>query len=117
MGFKEGGIDIPLDESNQVIESEFHYIETWKAMEDLLQQGKVKSIGISNFNIEQTKEILDNCKIRPVCNQVEVNPYFQNRELVDFCHKENIRIVAYAPLRSTTYNPQQNWYGIILLKN
>lgn len=109
MGFKEGGDDIPLDENNQIIESGVHFTETWKAMEELVEQGKCKSIGISNFSIEQTKEILNMCKIRPVCNQVEVNPYFQNRELTDFSHKENIRIVAYAPLRSTTYTPQQNW--------
>lgn len=78
-------------------------------MEDLVDQGKVKSIGLSNFNIEQTKEILSICRIRPVCNQVEVNPYFQNEELAEFTQKENIMIVAYAPLRSTTYTPAQTW--------
>ena len=78
-------------------------------MEKLVESGKVKSIGISNFTIEQTKEILAMCKVRPVCNQVEVTPYFKNDELVAFCVKENIKIVAYASLRSTTYTPQQNW--------
>lgn len=80
-----------------------------QAMEELVKTGKVKSIGISNFTIEQTKEILSMCKIRPVCNQVEVNPYFQNSELTEFSQKENIAIVAYAPLRSTTYTPTQKW--------
>lgn len=98
-----------MDENNQVIPSNVHFTETWLVMEDLVRQGKCKSIGISNFSIEQTKEILAMCKIRPVCNQVEVNPYFQNRELVEFCHSQNIRIVAYGSLRSTTYTPQQNW--------
>ena len=49
-------------------------------MEELVTLGKAKSIGISNFNIEQIKEILKVCKIRPVCNQFEVNPLWQNEE-------------------------------------
>lgn len=79
------------------------------AMEDLVGQGKCQSIGISNFSIDQTKEILSMCKIRPVCNQIEVNPYFQNNELIEFCQSENIQIVAYGSLRSTTYSQLQNW--------
>ena len=79
-------------------------------MEELVRSGKVKSIGISNFSIEQTKEILSMCQIRPVCNQIEVNPYFRNEAVVDFCQKENIAIVAYAPLRSATYVPGKQWY-------
>lgn len=106
---KEGDDDIPIDEKNQIIASDVHYTETWLAMEELVHQAKCRSIGISNFSIEQTKEILAMSKIKPVCNQVEVNPYFQNKELVEFCHRENIRIVAYGSLRSTTYSPQQNW--------
>ena len=78
-------------------------------MEELVAAGKVKSIGISNFNIAQTKEILKICKIRPVCNQVEVNPYFRNEELAQFCQDKNIAIVAYAPLRSATYSPGKSW--------
>jgi diketogulonate reductase-like aldo/keto reductase len=60
-------------------------------------EGKIKSIGISNFNIEQTQEILDMCKIKPVCNQIEINPYCRNEELVDFCLKNHIIPVAYGP--------------------
>jgi diketogulonate reductase-like aldo/keto reductase len=78
-------------------------------MEELVESGKVKSIGLSNFNIDQTKEILSMCKIKPVCNQIEVNPYFRNEELTNFCQSENIAIVAYAPLRSATYKPGTSW--------
>lgn len=74
-------------------------------MEELVKLGKVKSIGISNFNIEQTKEVLKICTIRPVCNQFEVNPLWQNEELVNFCHSENIAVVAYAPLGA----PDRGW--------
>ena len=50
-------------------------------MEELVRLGKTKSIGVSNFNCEQIKEILKVCKIRPVCNQFEINPLWQNEEL------------------------------------
>lgn len=51
-------------------------------MEELVTLGKTKSIGVSNFNIEQIKEVLKVCKIRPVCNQFEINPLWQNEELI-----------------------------------
>ena len=76
-----------------------------KALEELVEQGKTKSIGLSNFNSQQIKDILSVCKIRPVCNQFEVNPYLQNDELVDFCQKENIVVVGYAPLGA----PDRAW--------
>ena len=69
-------------------------------MEDMVAKGKTKSIGLSNFNVQQMKDVLAACKIRPVCNQFEVNPNLHNNEWVDFCHKENITVVAYAPLGS-----------------
>ena len=67
-------------------------------MEDSVATGKTKSIGISNFNIKQTQDVLNMCKIKPVCNQVEAHPIFNNSELVDFCKKNDIQVVAYAPL-------------------
>ncbi len=60
--------------------------------------GKVKSIGLSNFNIEQVKDILNNCKIKPAVNQVEIHPYFQNDEVVEFCQKNDIQLIAYSPM-------------------
>ena len=67
-------------------------------MEELYRAGKVKSIGVSNFNIEQLKDVMANCSIKPVVNQVEVHPYFQNDELIEFCQKNDIVVTAYAPL-------------------
>jgi diketogulonate reductase-like aldo/keto reductase len=58
----------------------------------------VKSIGVSNFNIAQLQDVLDNCEIKPVNNQVELNPYLQSPKLVDFCQKNNIVVSAFAPI-------------------
>lgn len=67
-------------------------------MEELQKEGKIKNIGVSNFNTAQLKDILDNCEIKPVINQVEIHPYLQNDTLVDFCHKHNVAVSAYAPV-------------------
>ncbi|XP_055334890.1 1,5-anhydro-D-fructose reductase-like isoform X2 [Paramacrobiotus metropolitanus] len=92
MGYKEGRSSHPGSYSD------VDYLETWKALEDVVDSGKVRAIGISNFNVPQTKRILDHCRIRPLCNQIEVNVYLQNRALVDFCAKNHVAVVAYAPL-------------------
>lgn len=74
-------------------------------MEDLVKKGKVKSIGVSNFNIKQLQDVLDNCEIKPVCNQFEIHPFLQNDELVEFCIKNEIAVVAYAPFGA----PDRSW--------
>lgn len=105
MGFKEDSGDYPADANGKMIASDIHYLETYKAMEECVRNGKTKSIGVSNFNIKQLEEILANCQIKPVCNQIEVNPLFQNDTLVQFCQKNNIVVVAYAPLGA----PDRSW--------
>jgi diketogulonate reductase-like aldo/keto reductase len=51
-------------------------------MEELVAEGKVKSIGLSNFNIDQVKTILEIAKIKPVCNQFEIHPLLRNDECI-----------------------------------
>jgi diketogulonate reductase-like aldo/keto reductase len=75
-----------------------------KALEQLYKEGKVKSIGVSNFNIQQLQDVLDNCEIKPVNNQIEINLYLQQHELVEFCQKNDIVLSAYAPLGATSAN-------------
>ncbi|RMZ97105.1 aldose reductase-like [Brachionus plicatilis] len=105
MGFKEDAGDYPLGEDGKMIPSDIHYLDTYKAMEECVRNGKTKSIGVSNFNIKQLEDVLANGEIKPVCNQVEVNPLFQNAELIEFCQKKNIVVVAYAPLGA----PDRAW--------
>jgi alcohol dehydrogenase (NADP+) len=67
-------------------------------MEQLVEQGKVKSIGVSNFNITQLEDIIKNCHVKPAVNQIEVHPYMQNDKLIEFCQNNGIVVMAYSPL-------------------
>ncbi|MGL5318236.1 MAG: aldo/keto reductase, partial [Bacteroidales bacterium] len=71
---------------------------TWKAMEEMQQKGLTRHIGVSNFSIPKLKGIIASASIKPEMNQVEVHPYFNQEELVEFCTAEDILVTAYAPL-------------------
>lgn len=73
-------------------------IETWSAMEYLLSQNLVKSIGISNFKIHHIEHLLSFAKTKPVVNQIELHPGFQQTEIVKYCKSQNILIEAWGPL-------------------
>ena len=74
--------------------------ETWKAMAELKHTGLTKHIGVSNFNILKIQHLMKTTGICPENNQVEIHPYFQQNELIQFCKQENILVTAYAPLGS-----------------
>lgn len=99
-GFKEGDTLFPKDANGKVLYSESNYMDSWYEMEKLVEEGLVKSIGVSNFNTNQIQEILAKCKIQPVTNQVECHPYLTQDKLKDWCEKHGIIITAYSPLGS-----------------
>lgn len=72
--------------------------ETWKILEQLKDEGKCRSIGVSNFTIRHLKELISKSKAMPAVNQVEFNPYLYQKELLDFCKLKNIQLEAYSPL-------------------
>ncbi|KAF9548446.1 hypothetical protein EC957_006662 [Mortierella hygrophila] len=73
--------------------------ESWKALQKLVAQGKVKSIGVSNYSVKHLKELLgSNPTIRPVVNQLEVHPWLTRQEIVSFCESQHIAVQAYSPL-------------------
>lgn len=82
---------------NDVI-SNTDYIETWKAMERLIETGRVKSIGVSNFNSEQIARLLAVAKIPPVVNQIECSPSINQKKLTKFCRERNIIVTGFCPL-------------------
>lgn len=75
-----------------------HYIETWQAMEELQKAGKVKSIGVSNFKEHHLEDLMAHTDVKPVIDQVETHPYFQQKELVKYLHDHNIAHEAWSPM-------------------
>ncbi|THH13900.1 hypothetical protein EW146_g6369 [Bondarzewia mesenterica] len=73
-------------------------IDTWKEMEKLVDTGKVKSIGVSNFSIKILSQLLPHCKIIPAINQVEMHPCLPQTGLKSFCEERGILLTAYSPL-------------------
>ncbi|KAK9875409.1 hypothetical protein WA026_007803 [Henosepilachna vigintioctopunctata] len=76
------------------------HLSIWKEMEKQMNSGLTKSIGLSNFNKAQIEMVLQHCSIKPSCLQIELHAYLQQNELVDFCKKNDIIVMAYSPLGS-----------------
>ncbi|EPQ55782.1 aado/keto reductase [Gloeophyllum trabeum ATCC 11539] len=74
------------------------FVETWKEMEKLLDTGKCKAIGVSNFSIKTLSELLPHVKVVPAVNQVEMHPCLPQEELLQFCKQKGIVMQAYSPL-------------------
>ena len=72
--------------------------DTWRAMERILEEGKARAIGVSNYTVRHLDELLARCKVPPAVNQVEFHPFLFQRELLAYCTKHGIRLEAYAPL-------------------
>lgn len=75
------------------------YVDTYKALEKLYHDGRVKAIGVCNFEIEHLERILAECEVKPVLNQVECHPYLSQTELKEFCAKHDIYLEAWSPLQ------------------
>ncbi len=79
-------------------------LETWKAMEELYEKGKIKAIGVSNFSIHHFEEFLPECKIKPTVNQIEFHPELTQPELLNYCKKHNIQPEAWSPIMKGKVN-------------
>lgn len=73
-------------------------LESWRALEVAKRLGIVRSIGVSNFGAGHIKHLIENSKVVPAVNQIEVHPFCQRKDLVDLCAQYGIRIEAYSPL-------------------
>lgn len=94
----ERGIDLPQSEEEYLSEDEAPLEDTWTGMEDCLDAKLVKHIGVSNFNIDKLKIILEDGVDPPEVNQCEWHPYLPQQGLYDFCRSNKILMTAYAPL-------------------
>ena len=73
-------------------------VETWKAFEEIYKEGKAKAIGVSNFLNHHMQNILDNCEVVPMVNQIEFHPGYIQKDVVDFDKKHGIVVEAWSPL-------------------
>nr|CAI5830157.1 unnamed protein product [Callosobruchus analis] len=106
--YVEGYVSTP---ASQLRLENTDHVELWKMilfplqkMEEQVDAGRTKAIGLSNFNQRQIERILKSARIKPACLQIEIHVAMQQKELVDFCHKHGIVVVAYSPLGSPGYN-------------
>lgn len=74
--------------------------ESWRALEQLVKENKVKSIGVSNYGVEHLRQLLGHCVIKPVVNQVEFHPLLTRADLLSFCKSNDIVMQAYSSLGS-----------------
>ncbi len=75
------------------------YKETWKAIEKLYKDGRVRAIGVSNFHVHHLEDLISDAEIKPMVNQVEFHPHLTQNELRDYCKKEGIQLEAWSPLK------------------
>jgi diketogulonate reductase-like aldo/keto reductase len=100
-GYQEASDEMNLKQTHVPI------METWRAMEQLVREGVAHSIGVSNFTIEQLKEILQQCEIPPAVNQIEIHPRLVQQDMVTFCKEHQIVLTAYSPLGNPGYRAAQ----------
>ncbi|MBO0601881.1 aldo/keto reductase [Sporosarcina sp. E16_3] len=74
------------------------YKEAWRALETLYKEGRVKAIGVSNFQIHHLEDLMKDAEIKPMVNQVEYHPRLTQKELQAFCQQQDIQLEAWSPL-------------------
>ncbi|WP_425590316.1 aldo/keto reductase [Fictibacillus enclensis] len=72
--------------------------DAWRALETLYKEGKVKAIGVSNFQIHHLEELMKDAEIKPMINQVEYHPKLTQKELQEYCKSQGIQLEAWSPL-------------------
>jgi diketogulonate reductase-like aldo/keto reductase len=97
--FKPGDDQDPRDEKGLVVyDTGVTLLETWQALESLVDEGHCRSIGLSDVTLEKLREIVAAARIKPSVVQVESHPYLPEWELLDFCRQHGIVLQAFAPL-------------------
>jgi len=97
--FQPGNEFEPRDgKGNIIYDKEVTLLETWRAMEGLVDNGRCRAIGLSNVSLDELLPIYESARIKPVAVQVEAHPYLPETELLEFCKKKGIVFLAFAPL-------------------
>ncbi|MFD5122689.1 aldo/keto reductase [Streptomyces sp. NPDC058385] len=110
-GFHKSAAKLGVDQIDllilhQALPSDFdRTLAAYRALEKLLADGKVRAIGVSNFMVDHLSSLLDATDVVPAVNQLEIHPYFQQREVLDFDNDHNILNQAWSPIGGITFYP------------
>lgn len=97
--FQPGDDQDPRDERGQVIyDSGVTLVETWRALEGLVDEGRCRSIGLSNVDLPKLREIVEAARIKPAVVEIESHPYLPEWEMLDYCRQQGIVLLAFAAL-------------------
>lgn len=97
--FQPGEDQDPRDQSGNIVyDNEVTMLETWRAMESLVDSGKCRAIGLSDITLDGLLPIYESARIKPAVVQVEAHPYLPETELLEFCREKGVVFLAFAPL-------------------
>jgi alcohol dehydrogenase (NADP+) len=97
--FQPGDEQDPRDQNgNLLYDHDVTLLDTWTAMESLVDRGKCRAIGLSDISLNELKPLYDSARIKPAVVQVEAHPYLPETELLDFCREKGVVFLAFAPL-------------------
>jgi alcohol dehydrogenase (NADP+) len=97
--FQPGDDQDPRDPSGNVLyDRDVSLLDTWKAMESLVDHGKCRAIGLSDITLDGLRPVYESARIKPAVVQVESHPYLPETELLEFCKQNGIVFLAFAPL-------------------
>ena len=97
--FQPGDEQDPRDQNGNVLyDQDVTLLDTWKAMESLVDHGKCRAIGLSDVGLNELKPIYESARIKPAVVQVEAHPYLPETELLEFCKERGIVFLAFAPV-------------------
>jgi len=99
--------DDPFPKSgDKIVTADIDYVDTYKAMLKLLETGKTKAVGVSNFSKAELERVIKETGTVPSCHQIELHPYLQQKEFVSWMKSKGIAVVAYSPFgnQNETYN-------------
>jgi len=97
VAWKRGDEQFPFENEKAVTETDYDFIDTWKAVEKLYKSGKAKAIGVSNFNQSELERVLKEGDVEPAVHQMELNPWLQQSAFVDWHKSKGIHVTAYSP--------------------
>jgi aldehyde reductase len=97
--FQPGDDQDPRDENGNVIyDKNVSLLDTWGAMEKLVDEGRCRAIGLSDIGLDELRPLYESARIKPAVVQVEAHPYLPETELLEFCKEKGMVLLAFAPL-------------------